>query len=387
MQFIKKILVLRQITEGYSVSAKPVSAIVRTETENGVGNFYLSFLNFRAMSGGSYRFYFMDGQDRIFCYDLGTRPSSTHKTPELLPDISHDFAAGICYVSDDIPVLVAFQRSEDSVKEISDFKRAVAEKCLSDRKNRARELIQEKPLRAENTDFNDIKGASANKRPTGFDTESTDFNVTENSAEGGTETFSYGKNSENVLYDDEAVATENYFAIEEKIENKLNMIKDCDNEHVRIKDELSYKGNEKETREGESFPYRFENETFAGGGEKYSDESPYYLTVKGELEDIFEKFPEEKSLIKLFPDSRWARITYSSDKYYVVGLIKEENKEKYICYGIPSPYSRNAPTELAPYCSFIPVSVFDMNGDGYWMMFQSAVTGECIHLKDKREGK
>ena len=45
---------------------------------------------------------------------------------------------------------------------------------------------------------------------------------------------------------------------------------------------------------------------------------------------------------------------------------------------MPSVYSETPPKELDGYCSFIPLSVFDMKGDGFWMMFQDAVTGECI---------
>ena len=82
--------------------------------------------------------------------------------------------------------------------------------------------------------------------------------------------------------------------------------------------------------------------------------------------------------IKLFPDSVFVRINYSSEKYYVVGVIKEKNTEKYVCYGVPAAYSETPPKELDGYCSFIPVSIFDMKGDGFWMMFQDATTGECI---------
>ena len=68
----------------------------------------------------------------------------------------------------------------------------------------------------------------------------------------------------------------------------------------------------------------------------------------------------------------------NSNAKRIVGLVKEGGKEKYICYGVPAVYSKEPPKELKGFCSFIPLSVFDMKGDGYWMMFQDAVTGECI---------
>ena len=30
-----------------------------------------------------------------------------------------------------------------------------------------------------------------------------------------------------------------------------------------------------------------------------------------------------------------------------------------------------------------PISVFDLSGKGYWMMFQDAETGECIKIAQK----
>ena len=80
----------------------------------------------------------------------------------------------------------------------------------------------------------------------------------------------------------------------------------------------------------------------------------------------------------IFKDSRFAKIAYSENKYYVVGVIKENDMEKYICYGIPDKFSEHAPKELEGYCSFIPLSVFELDGNGYWMMFQDACTGECL---------
>jgi hypothetical protein len=66
----------------------------------------------------------------------------------------------------------------------------------------------------------------------------------------------------------------------------------------------------------------------------------------------------------------------------VVGLVLESGKEKYICYGVPCTYSKNPPKELKGFCSFIPLSIFDLTGKGYWMMFQDAITGEHVQKPD-----
>ena len=359
MRFYKKVLVLKETTKGFSVSDKPVGGIVRAEAENGVCNVNFSFVNYRACSRGDYALYIYYGEGKLLFFDLGARPSSFSEVTETFPDFSHGFAAGICHISDDLPILTAFSRTEESDCTVTDFKRAVAERCLSVRKNR---IISKKE-------------------------ESIDIAEKADSADSGNFT----------RYDDEAVATENYYD-KEKEEREKN-----DGEYVRFEDELSYIGNEEEAAATESRPYRVENEKRPDLGddvsqhaenkfsnltdglteEKYSDDNPYFLTVKSELDGVFQKFPEEPSLTKLFPESRFSRINYSENKFYVVGVIKERGEEKYICYGVPGAYSENAPEELAPYCSFIPLSVFDLSGEGYWMMFQSAATGECIHLNNR----
>ena len=34
-------------------------------------------------------------------------------------------------------------------------------------------------------------------------------------------------------------------------------------------------------------------------------------------------------------------------------------------------------------CSFLPLSLFDPDGKGYWMMFQDAETGQCVKISQK----
>ena len=103
--------------------------------------------------------------------------------------------------------------------------------------------------------------------------------------------------------------------------------------------------------------------------------------MKDELDKIFSENPEEDCLKSTVPQSRWVKIEYAGG-YYLVGVVEERKKPKYICYGVPAKYSPYPPKELAGYCTFIPLSVFEMKGDGFWMLFQSAETGECVHMGD-----
>lgn len=182
-------------------------------------------------------------------------------------------------------------------------------------------------------------------------------------------------------YDDETVATENYYLAE-----------DADAENLKIKEE-NY---ERELHtddfgadaESAAEKFREEKEEKIPENEErfafFENDENYYLKVKAELDGIFETNPPEPALEKTLPESKWARINYGTDKYYVVGLVYEKNTPKYICYGVRAAYSEYPPKELAGYCSFIPLSVFEMRGNGFWMMFQDAKTGECVTYALKR---
>ncbi|MBE5756940.1 MAG: hypothetical protein E7342_03975 [Clostridiales bacterium] len=116
--------------------------------------------------------------------------------------------------------------------------------------------------------------------------------------------------------------------------------------------------------------------------EKELNQTIYYDKVKDELNELFNKYPEEERLKKAVDGGKFIKIYYSEEKYYTVGLIKEFDKPKYICYGVPARYSVTPPKELEGYCSFLPLSLLNLKGDGFWMIYQDAITGECVKLND-----
>lgn len=330
MDFVKKVLVMKQISDGYSLVGKPISGIARLEAEDGVTTLYLSLINVASVSCGNYFAFIQDGNGKLYSFDLGKRPITFSAVLPNMPFIENGFCIGLSYISDDIPILVAYACSNALKICVSDFKRIITDKCIADRKT--------------------LKKAE--------------------------DTTSYQE------YNDEVVATENYYLNDSQIEDKLKIIDLLEKNYVRDETDVSSSKGKEEKRKEEDTIFEFEDKTDDCFCEKFSEENPYYSTVIKELEDIFYKFPEEEVLTRSLPCSKWAKVAYSEDKYYVVGLVKENNKEKYICYGVPAKYSPTPPKELAGYCSFIPLSVFDMKGDGYWMMFQDAITGESIKLND-----
>ena len=170
-------------------------------------------------------------------------------------------------------------------------------------------------------------------------------------------------------YDDETVATENYYRKEE--------------EHERFENEESRtyahaeSGNPQQTEE--------ERQDSAKNGNAENIRNPfetdsdgYYLAVKGEIDALFAKYPKDESLKNIFAYSEWVRIQGDETKpQYLVGVIYDDLKAKYICYALPAENKDSPPEEIAEICTFVPSSAFT-DKEGFFVIFQSCSTGECI---------
>ena len=354
--FNKKILVIKQTEDGYSSGSKPACGICRLEKDNAVLTIYLSLIGFSALNFGKYWLYIVGDDKSISKKELGKLPNSCVFSMQSNLNLSKGVSAGLWNIKDDLPLLVAYQKSEDAHLSAKDYSTAVINSVIADKKIREREKefeIISSPPPAPPLISAPMFAPEQQNADKDFAEKVSAFGI----------------------YNDEAVATENYFDLSEEIKQKLISVQEMSNEHLRSEkreDACLIPQKDEESAENPDF---IQNEARAEIGKN----TPYYLSVKDELDGIFAKFPAETTLEKAFEDSRFAKVYYSDDKFYVVGLIKEEGKEKYICYGVPSAYRETPPKELAGYCSFVPLSIFDLKGDGYFMMFQDAATGKCVH--------
>ncbi len=195
-------------------------------------------------------------------------------------------------------------------------------------------------------------------------------------------------------YDDELIAAENYYAFADADLSSLRIRPSAgraDAEEPPVKAEAGEGG---EGGNGPSFPPNTESGTGEGGeGEQAAERASsepkkppakqpprYYAKVQGDLRALFEQYPPEEELTACIPYSRWAKIAFARGKHYAVGVISDEGRPQYICYGVPAERLSEPPKALRGFCSFMPLSVFDLHGKGYWMMFQDADTGECIQI-------
>ncbi|HOV69104.1 MAG TPA: hypothetical protein PLZ84_02135 [Clostridia bacterium] len=105
----------------------------------------------------------------------------------------------------------------------------------------------------------------------------------------------------------------------------------------------------------------------------------YFEKNKNEIMAIFEKGRPSPDLEQLIPGSKWVWVDEENDVSYVMGLINDEDQTPlYICYGVPSYYSSEPPQGMAGYCQWLPASIEDPKGKGYWMMYQDAMTGHTV---------
>ena len=198
-------------------------------------------------------------------------------------------------------------------------------------------------------------------------------------------------------YDDELIAAENYYAFADADLSSLRIRPSAGRADAEEPPANAEAGEGGEGVTDPSFPPNTEGIADEGGeGERAAErasseqekppadkrEGPprYYAKVQGDLRALFEQYPPEEELAACIPYSRWAKIAFARGKHYAVGVISDEGRPQYICYGVPAERLSEPPKALRGFCSFLPLSVFDLHGKGYWMMFQDADTGECIQI-------
>lgn len=171
-----------------------------------------------------------------------------------------------------------------------------------------------------------------------------------------------GRREEND-YDDEIIADKNYYEFGDVDIRNLKVKDDNGDENENVGTDACARGEQKEkTRDDRGF----EDEKEKSG--------VFFEKIRANLKELFEDYPAEKNLEEMVADSKWVKIDYDAGKFYVVGVIYENEKPAYMCYGAPGKRAEK-PDEMKGYCSFIPSSPFDLKNDGYWVMFQSAVSG------------
>ncbi|NCA91957.1 hypothetical protein EOM82_01715 [bacterium] len=109
------------------------------------------------------------------------------------------------------------------------------------------------------------------------------------------------------------------------------------------------------------------------------EDKDFYASAKEKIDELFVIYPPEKKLETLIPDSKWIKISYDGEDYYVVGQLLSDNKLTYIGYGVPGIKAVLPPKITEGYADWLPVDNIKPY-DGYWLIFQNADNGKMSNL-------
>lgn len=109
----------------------------------------------------------------------------------------------------------------------------------------------------------------------------------------------------------------------------------------------------------------------------------FYNLISPQLNQLFANYPRFAKLENIVENTEWIKVSYTDngEGHYVLGKLYDNGIVSLICYGIPSPNRLTPPpAEIIEYCQWLPLNLDDVDGEGYWVMYQSAETGENYRL-------
>lgn len=175
----------------------------------------------------------------------------------------------------------------------------------------------------------------------------------------------YAREKTQQKYEDEAIAEDNYYEYAQTDES---------GGAVRTHTQKEERGSAAVPDEAAACAVKEE-----GGINTLSRGGSFYEKMKDEIEGLLSAYPAEGSLCALIEGSKWVKINYGDDKYYVFGVIYSGGNPQYLCYGVPANGEVNPPESMEGLASFLPANA-DGSGGGYWVMYQDATTGASIKV-------
>lgn len=112
--------------------------------------------------------------------------------------------------------------------------------------------------------------------------------------------------------------------------------------------------------------------------EEEEEKKNFFEEMKPHIDKLFKENPSDEYLENILPNSKFVRVQLDNDNYYVLGLIYDEGKITYICYGVPGFYQSLPPRELSGYPIWLPIDKEKEKGFGYWLTYQDAESGESV---------
>ncbi|MBR2321590.1 MAG: hypothetical protein IKA57_05580 [Clostridia bacterium] len=368
MNYVKKMCILRQIKQGFSGDGKTLSGLIKIEQYGKNLAVEVSVINFAPLVSGEYYCLLSDGNGKTEMLTL--RGKSLFNLLSDL-DISTGFCGIICYVKNEV-VPIAYGINGNKAYDWKTILNAalppvfprvkggnihseIAGSSNAISQNEApRYEMKPDPLPPPTPPLPPLP-------PTPPVPTEEEITPPENAP---TPPREVSKKS----YDDETVVTENYF---ERKDDECSLPEKTKN-NARAKSTT-----ESENAKAGAIPE--ENGDAARVRQSFkTDPDGYYFAVKTEIDRLFKDYPRDKTLNGAFSCSEWVRVKGTAkEPQYLVGILKNDGKVLYICYALRAEDRNHPPSEIKNVCTFVPIDVYDDNR-GFFVIFQSAATGECI---------
>lgn len=362
MNYVKKMCILRQIKQGFSGDGKALSGLVKIEQYGKNLAIEVSIINFAPLSTGEYYCLLSDGKGRTEMLSL--RGKSMFNILSDI-DISGGFCAIVCYVKNDV-VPIAYGINGNGTYDWRTILNATLPPVFPKKKATFDDRGQVERTPAASQNAGDFIAAAppkfADKTQNEGGRVATNANPVPLAAD-----IKKEEEPQSTGYDDEKIVTENYYQEQNNEQDVLS--KDRENTHAKSTMETVEKDGTTTADNGDADCVLHPFETGGDG---------YYLSVKNEIDELFSTYPKDDTLTGAFSCSEWVRIKGTAkDPQYLVGVLYEDGRAKYICYALAAQDKDSPPDEIKNVCSFVPVSALSEN-IGFFVIFQSATGGECI---------
>ena len=114
----------------------------------------------------------------------------------------------------------------------------------------------------------------------------------------------------------------------------------------------------------------------------FVNEPGFYARLSPQIDKMFEENEPEQILAEIIPGGKFCKVDFDDGTgYYVFGVIYENSSPRYLCYGLPSKKDGNPPKEFSGLYQWLPIDPLNEHGDGFYMMYQDANTGENITVE------
>lgn len=381
--YTKNIAVIRGIKSGFSADGGALSGLVKAEKYGTFFRAEISLINFAPLTQGRYITAVTDGENTVICEGGYCECQSNIETSE-------GFAAVVCFVNGEVspvavavcgdmawaaPLAVREAEKQEKNKHLPEAGAAYEDEAIAEDNyyEYGKNTQSERDVRK---DKEEEKGRGGGENEAHFSLRKEPEDAAEKNTCKKEDGFADGKLND--------FTEKNCYCPADMPEipqnNKACEKDNCGAENPdknRLRENAGKTENKKTDKAENAFKsYAAENSENGGKAREIplADDLGFYERMRGEIEKLLISHPHETELEEAVENSRWVRINYGGKRFYVFGIIFEEGRPSYVCYGVPAMGSA-CPESLKGMAGFIPAG-----SGGYWVMYQDARTGASVKL-------